>query len=82
MYYVERETRNQAEEKSLDLFRDELLTLVSAGVDHTLDDVARPALDAIRSTANIPGFLTGEELGYLVHKVNKILVSSDREGLQ
>lgn len=82
VYYLDRANRSHAEEKSLELFRDELLTLVSAGVDHSLDDVARPALDAIRSLGNVPGFLGGEELAFLVDKVDKILVSKEREGLQ
>lgn len=76
------EERAQTATASLTRYRDELLMLVSAGVENPSPAVQKPALDSLINLIHIPGLITGDEIGYLVQKVNSLVISGATEELR
>lgn len=66
------QTRSYGTEKPLDDFKDDTLAVLIVGLKSW--NSAPPALDGLDSLITMPDFLTDEELGFVVHSINEILI--------
>lgn len=58
-------------------FKDELVGVLTVALKTTPS--ARPALAGIKGLVETPGLLTDEEIGFVVHSVNEILLADSDE---
>jgi DNA repair/transcription protein MET18/MMS19 len=61
-------------DKPLDLFKDEILGIFTAGLKI---EGASPALLGLDSMVKISGLLSDEELGFVVHSINELLIGAN-----
>ncbi|KAF8587853.1 ARM repeat-containing protein [Ramaria rubella] len=67
--------RTYENERPLDPFKDEVLGVFTVGLKASSS--ASPALMGLDAMVKIPGLLTNEELGFVVHSVNEVLTARD-----
>jgi hypothetical protein len=81
-YTVPDTTRNYAAERAIENFRDELLSLLSSGIDSHSQEMKAPSLRGAEHLVHIAGFLSAEEITYLVSKIDGILMAVEQPTLQ
>ena len=81
-YTVPNTTRTHAAERAVENFRDELLSLMSSGIDSRSQEMKAPSLQGAEHLVHIPGFLSAEEITYLVSKIDSILMAVEQPTLQ
>jgi hypothetical protein len=81
-YTVEGTSRSYETERTIEKYRDELLSLMSSGIDSRAQDSRSPGLQGAEHLVNIPGFLGAEEVTYLVSKIDGVLTTREPEALQ
>ncbi|KZT43226.1 hypothetical protein SISSUDRAFT_1057991 [Sistotremastrum suecicum HHB10207 ss-3] len=69
--------RNVEEEQPLEPYKDQLLGVLTVGLKSSNTCVT--ALQGLLQWINIPGALTSEELGFVVHSVNEAAMTKDAE---
>ncbi len=64
------------------MYRNELLSILTSGLDNPSPTVKTPALSGIVNLAHIPGFLTGDEISFVVQRINPLLVDISANNLR
>ncbi|EJD43759.1 ARM repeat-containing protein [Auricularia subglabra TFB-10046 SS5] len=77
-FYSDDSSRSYAEEKLLEAFKDQLLGAFTIELKNPESTAA--ALDGLQQMVLVPGLLSDEELGFVVHNLNDILLSVNVEG--
>jgi hypothetical protein len=80
--YTESSARTQESEKSIERFKDELLSTITSGVEDPSPAIQKPALDALIHLVHIPDFVTEIEVSYMVQKINDIVIGALTEDLR
>ncbi|KAJ9121812.1 hypothetical protein QFC22_002435 [Naganishia vaughanmartiniae] len=75
-------TRSHGKEKCIENYRDELLSLLSSGMESASPAQQMPALWGAVHLCQIPNFLTAEEVSFLVQKINDLLLQLDFEDIR
>ena len=81
-YTSEGSTRSPENERAIENYRDELLSLMSSGIDSRAQDCRLPGLQGAEHLVYISGFLSSEEVMYLVSKIDGVLTTREPEALQ
>lgn len=81
-YTDEGTSRSHESERAIENYRDELLSLISSGIDSRAQECRLPGLQGAEDLVHIPGFLTAEEVTYLVSKIDAVLTTRQPEALQ
>ncbi len=74
--YSNSTTRTQEDEKSIERFKDELLSIITSGVEDPSPAIQKPALDALIHLVHIPDFVTETEVSYMIQKINSIVIGA------
>jgi hypothetical protein len=80
--YTMSDSRTQAAEQSIERYRDELLSIISAGMEDTSPAVQKPALNALINLVHIPDFVTETEVAFLVQKINDLVIEAPTDELR
>jgi hypothetical protein len=81
--YTAKDTRRSHKtERAIENYRDELLSLISSGIDSRSSEMKAPSLQGAEHLVHIPEFLSMEEITYLVSKIDGVLTSLEPESLQ
>lgn len=81
-YVEEHTTRSYLAEHPVENFKDELLSLMSTGIESQVEEIKAAALEMAEHMVHISGFLDLEETIYSVNKINSVLVNSQSTRLQ
>lgn len=81
-YTAQGTTRSHAKEKSIEMYRDELLSLLSSGMESPSLAMKSAGLEGAVNLCHVAGFLTAEEVAFLVGKMNELLLQLDFEDLR
>lgn len=81
-YTAEGTTRTHAKEKAIEMYRDELLSLFSSGMEGPSLAMKTAGLEGAVNLCHVWGFLTGEEVAFLVMKMDDLLLQLDFEDLR
>jgi DNA repair/transcription protein MET18/MMS19 len=81
-YTAEGTTRSHAKEKSIEMYRDELLSLLSSGMESPSLAMKTAGLEGAVNLCHVWGFLTGEEVAFLVQKMDDLLLQLDFQDLR
>lgn len=81
-YTAEGTTRSHAKEKAIEMYRDELLSLVSSGMESPTLAMKTAGLEGAVNLCHVRGFLSAEEVSFLVQKMNDLLLQLDFEDLR
>ncbi|GHJ87563.1 hypothetical protein NliqN6_3965 [Naganishia liquefaciens] len=76
-YSTEGTTRSHSKEKAVEMYRDELLSLLSSGMEAPTLAMKTAGLQGAVNLCHIDGFLSAEEVSFLVQKVNELLLQLD-----
>lgn len=75
-------SRTQSAERSIEVYRDELISILTSGLDNPSPTVKTPALHGLLQLTHIPGFLTVEEIAYAVQRINPLLIHVQTDELR
>jgi hypothetical protein len=64
------------------MYRDELLSLLSSGMEAPTLAMKTAGLEGAVNLCHIEGFLSAEEVSFLVQKINELLLQLDFEDLR
>ena len=81
-YHTEGTTRSHSKEKAVEMYRDELLSLLSSGMEASTLAMKTAGLEGAVNLCHIEGFLSAEEVSFLVQKINDLLLQLDFEDLR
>ena len=79
---MEGTTRSHSKEKAVEMYRDELLSLLSSGMEAPTLAMKTAGLEGAINLCHIEGFLSAEEVSFLVQKFNDLLLQLDFEDLR
>lgn len=82
VYTAPDSTRSHDKEKCIENYRDELLSLLSSGMESGSPAQQMPGLWGAVHLCQIPNFLTAEEVSFLVQKINDLLLQLDFEDIR
>ncbi|KAJ9107913.1 hypothetical protein QFC19_002656 [Naganishia cerealis] len=81
-YTAQDSTRSHDKEKCLENYRDELLSLLSSGMESVSPAQKMPGLWGAVHLCQVPNFLSAEEVSFLVQKINDLLLQLDFEDVR